>query len=346
MNASLHTPAYRLSELACRFNLELRGSGDVCIQGVGTLAQAKSHQITFLANPQYRNQLPHTTAGAVIVRAEDAIHSPAPILISQDPYLAYGKIAALFDTTHLPHHIGIHPTAVIAQDTHIAATATIAAHCVIDNGAVIGPHAVIGPGCIIGRDCQIGAHSVLTARVTLVTRVKLGEHVLIHPGAVIGADGFGLAFDKDRWLKIPQMGGVTIGNYCEIGANCTIDRGTLEDTILEDDVRLDNQIQIAHNVVIGAHTAMAGCSAVAGSARIGRYCLIGGGAGILGHLTIADRVTITAMTLVTHSIDLPGQYSSGVPIQENRQWRRNAARFKHLDELARRLHTIEKELKE
>ncbi|HJT97927.1 MAG TPA: UDP-3-O-(3-hydroxymyristoyl)glucosamine N-acyltransferase, partial [Rhodanobacteraceae bacterium] len=193
-----------------------------------------------------------------------------------------------------------------------------------------------------GPDCTVGAGSRLVARVTLVTRVTLGRRVLVHPGAVIGSDGFGLAFERDHWIKVPQLGGVRIGDDCEIGANTTIDRGALEDTVLEDDVRLDNQIQIAHNVVIGAHTAMAGCAAVAGSAKIGRYCLIGGAAGILGHLTVADRVTVTAMSLVTHSIPAPGEYSSGTPIQENRAWRRNAARFRNLDDMARRLKALEK----
>ncbi|MEO7066086.1 MAG: UDP-3-O-(3-hydroxymyristoyl)glucosamine N-acyltransferase, partial [Rhodanobacter sp.] len=186
-------------------------------------------------------------------------------------------------------------------------------------------------------------HSRLVARVTLVTRVTLGQRVLIHPGAVIGADGFGLAFDQDHWIKLPQLGGVRIGDDCEIGANTTIDRGALEDTVLEEDVRLDNQIQIAHNVHIGAHTAMAGCAAVAGSARIGRYCMIGGNAGVLGHLELADRVTITAKSLVTHSIHEAGEYSSGTPLQENQQWRKNAARFKHLDEHVRQLMALEKD---
>ena len=181
------------------------------------------------------------------------------------------------------------------------------------------------------------------ARVTLVARVRLGRRVRVHPGAVLGADGFGLAMDAGRWLKVPQLGGVVIGDDCEIGANTTIDRGALGDTVLEDDVRLDNQIQIAHNVRIGAHSALAGCAAVAGSATIGRYCLIGGGAGILGHLSLADRVTVTAMSLVTHSIREAGEYSSGTPIQPNRLWRRNAARFKYLDEIARRLSAVEKE---
>jgi UDP-3-O-[3-hydroxymyristoyl] glucosamine N-acyltransferase len=201
---------------------------------------------------------------------------------------------------------------------------------------VVGAGAVVGPGSVVGEDCVIGAQSELVARVTLVTRVRLGARVLIHPGAVLGADGFGLAFDRGGWIKVPQLGGVVVGDDCEIGANTTIDRGAMGDTVLEADVRLDNQIQIAHNVVIGAHTAMAGCSAVAGSARIGRYCLIGGGAGVLGHLEICDRVTITAMSLVTHSIREPGEYSSGTPLMDNRQWRKAAVRFKQLDDLAKR----------
>jgi UDP-3-O-[3-hydroxymyristoyl] glucosamine N-acyltransferase len=182
----------------------------------------------------------------------------------------------------------------------------------------------------------VGPQSRLVARVTLVERVRLGARVIVHPGAVIGADGFGLAMDRGRWLKVPQLGGVVVGDDCEIGANTTIDRGAIGDTVIGEDVRLDNQIQIGHNVEIGAHTAMAGCVAVAGSARIGRYCLIGGGAGIVGHISIADKVTVTAMSMVTHTIREPGEYSSGTPIQDNRTWRRNAARFKHLDALVRR----------
>jgi UDP-3-O-[3-hydroxymyristoyl] glucosamine N-acyltransferase len=196
---------------------------------------------------------------------------------------------------------------------------------------------------MIGEDCEVGAGSELGARVTLVTRVRLGQRVRIHPGAVLGADGFGLAMDAGRWIKVPQLGGVVIGDDCEIGANTTIDRGALGDTVLEEDVRLDNQIQIGHNVHIGAHTSMAGCSAAAGSAKIGRYCLIGGAAGVLGHLEICDKVTITAMSLVTHSIREPGEYSSGTPLTDNRTWRKNAARFKQLDSLARRLPGVRKE---
>jgi UDP-3-O-[3-hydroxymyristoyl] glucosamine N-acyltransferase len=193
---------------------------------------------------------------------------------------------------------------------------------------------------VIGDDCQVGAGSELVARVTLVTRVRLGERVRVHPGAVLGAEGFGLAMDEGHWIKVPQLGGVAIGDDCEIGANTTIDRGAIDDTVLEEDVRLDNQIQIGHNVRIGAHTAMAGCVAIAGSTRIGRYCLIGGGVGMVGHIDICDKVLVTARSLVTHSITEPGEYSSGTPIQPSREWRRNAARFKHLDELARKINAL------
>ena len=340
---------FALAQLAERFALDLRGDGSRVISGVGTLATATPAQLSFLANPRYRSELRASQAGAVVLRADDAAEYPGPALVAADPYVAFAKIAALFDA--LPSgEPGVHPTAVVAADAVIAASASIGPHCVVEAGARVDAGAFLGPHCIVGADCRVGAQSRLVARVTLVRRVQLGQRVLIHPGAIIGADGFGLAFDRSAfdqggWLKVPQLGGVRIGDDCEIGANTTIDRGAIEDTVLEEDVRLDNQIQIAHNVRIGAHTAMAGCSAVAGSATIGRYCLIGGGAGILGHLNVADRVTVTAMTLVTHSIDQAGEYSSGTPFQSNRDWRRNAARFKHLDELTRRVQAIEKDLK-
>ena len=328
-----------LAEIASRFNLELRGDGACLIRGVGTLAHAGADQLGFLANPRYRGQLATTAAAAVVVRATDcdgAADAGPNLLVTADPYVAFARIAALFEQQP-EATAGIHPSAVIAASARVAATASIAACCVIEDGAVIEDGVVLGAHTFIGPACVVGAGSRLAPRVTLVGRVRLGQRVLIHSGAVLGSDGFGLAFDQDHWIKVPQLGGVCIGDDCEIGANTTIDRGALEDTVLEADVRLDNQIQIAHNVVIGAHTAIAGCAAIAGSTHIGKYCLIGGGAGIIGHLTITDRVTITAMSLVTHSIRESGEYSSGTPIQESRLWRRNAARFKHLDELARQV---------
>ena len=341
---SVPQTAYTLGLLAERFGLALEGDGKTRVSGVGTLAGATPAQLSFLANSRYRAELRTSRAGAVVLRAEDAPECPSAALIAADPYVAFAKIAALFDIPAAAAP-GVHATAVVAADCRIDASASIGPYCVVEAGAAIGAGATIGPHCIIGSGCEVGAQSRLIARVTLVTRVRLGQRVLVHPGVVIGADGFGLAFEADHWIKVPQLGGVRIGDDCEIGANTTIDRGALEDTVIEEDVRLDNQIQIAHNVRIGAHTAMAGCSAVAGSATIGRYCLIGGGAGILGHLRVADRVTVTAMTLVTHSIQAPGEYSSGTPVQSNREWRRNAARFKHLDELTRRVQALEKDLK-
>ncbi|MGH8215659.1 MAG: UDP-3-O-(3-hydroxymyristoyl)glucosamine N-acyltransferase [Rhodanobacteraceae bacterium] len=334
---------YRIDELAQRFGLELRGPGSGEIRGVAPLAHAAGDQLAFLANRRYVSDLARTAAGVVVLATEHADASPVPALVAQDPYLAYARIAALFERTPSAA-AGIHPTAVIADGAKVDPNASIGPHCVVEAGAVIESGAVIGAHCIIGADCLVGAQSRLAATVVLVTRVTLGKRVVIHPGAVLGADGFGIARGKDGWVKVPQLGGVRVGDDCEIGANTTIDRGALEDTVLEEDVRLDNQIQIAHNVRLGAHSALAGCAAVAGSARIGRDCLIGGGAGVLGHLEVADRVTITAMSLVTHSIRAPGVYSSGTPIEENRSWRRNAARMRQLDRMARRIAELEKQV--
>lgn len=334
---------YSIDDLAQRFGLEARGDSTRVIRGVEPLARAEHEHLAFLANPRYAGDLAHTKAGVVVLRADQADASPVPVLVAEDPYLAYARIAALFEHAPAPAP-GIHPSAVIAAGARVDASASIGPGCVIEAGAAIEAGALLGPHCVVGPDCTVGAQSRLGAHVTLVTRVVLGKRVLIHAGAVLGADGFGLARDRDGWVKVPQLGGVRVGDDCEIGANTTIDRGALEDTVLEEDVRLDNQIQIAHNVRIGAHSALAGCAAVAGSATIGRNCLVGGSAGVLGHLEIADGVTITAMTLVTHSIREPGVYSSGAPIEENRAWRRNAARMRQLDGMARRITALEKQL--
>jgi UDP-3-O-[3-hydroxymyristoyl] glucosamine N-acyltransferase len=335
-------PQYTLAELAERFGLEAHGDPDTVVDGVGTLSAATPSQFTFLSNSKYTSQLAESQAGIVVLAADALALRKGAALVAKDPYVAYAKIAALFERVAAAPR-GIHASAVVSPSARVHPTASVGPCCVVDEGAVIEEGAILGPHCAIGPGCVVGANSRLVGRVTLVIRVTLGKRVLVHPGAVIGSDGFGLAFDRDHWVKLPQPGGVRIGDDCEIGANTTIDRGALDDTVLEEDVRLDNQIQIAHNVHIGAHTAMAGCSAVAGSAKIGRYCLIGGNAGILGHLELADRVTITAKSLVTASIREPGEYSSGTPLQDNRQWRRNAARFKHLDEYARRLSALEKD---
>jgi UDP-3-O-[3-hydroxymyristoyl] glucosamine N-acyltransferase len=335
-------PSYSASQLAERFGLAVHGDGTVPVTGVSTLARATTGQLAFLANPRYRVQLEDTRAGVVVMRAAEAPGYPATALLADDPYAAFARIAALFERRE-PMTAGVHPSAVVAPGASVDALAQVGPFASIGARSMIAAGAIVGPGCVVGEDCVVGEGCELVANVTLVRRVRLGRRVLIHPGAVLGADGFGLAMDAGRWLKIPQLGGVVVGDDCEIGANTTIDRGAIDDTVLEEDVRLDNQIQVGHNVRIGAHTAMAGCSAVAGSAVIGRYCLIGGGAGVLGHLELCDRVVVTAMSLVTHSIREPGEYSSGTPLMDNRSWRRNAARFKQLDALARRMRAADKD---
>lgn len=335
-------PDYSLAELAERFGLDLRGDGTVRIRGVGTLAGAGPGDLAFLANPRYRRELAGTAAAAVVLAADDAGASPAPCLVARSPYAAFARIAALFEP--VPERpAGVHPSAVVADDAVVDPSAHVGPFVAIGARSRIEAGAVVGPGCVIGEDCVVGPGAVLEARVTLVVRVRLGARVRIHPGAVLGADGFGLAMDAGRWLKVPQRGGVVVGDDAEIGANTTIDRGALDDTVLGEDVRLDNQIQIGHGVRIGAHTAMAGCVAVAGSSRIGAYCLIGGGAGIVGHIELCDRVTVSAMSLVTRSITEPGEYSSSLPAQDVRSWRRTGARLRQLDELARKIAALTKD---
>jgi UDP-3-O-[3-hydroxymyristoyl] glucosamine N-acyltransferase len=335
-------PEYTAADLGARFGLDVAGDAQRVVRGVSTLANGRPDSLGFLANPRYRAQLATSQAGVVVMRAEDAEGYAGTALIARDPYAAFARISALFEP--VPQiEPGIHPSAVVDASAIVDPSAHIGPHVVIGARSTVAAGATLGPGCIVGEDCVIGEGCELIARVTLVTRVRLGKRVRLHPGAVLGADGFGLAMDAGRWLKVPQLGGVVIGDDCEIGANTTIDRGALEATILEEDVRLDNQIQVGHNVVIGAHTAMAGCAAIAGSAKVGRYCLIGGGAGILGHLELCDRVIVTAMSLVTHSIREPGEYSSGTPIMDNRSWRKSAARFKQLDALARRVAAPDKD---
>jgi UDP-3-O-[3-hydroxymyristoyl] glucosamine N-acyltransferase len=324
------------AQLAERLGLAVRGDPRAGVWGGPPRARPTPAELSFLANPRYRAQLAASQAGIVVMREEDAAGHAGTALVARDPYAAFARAAALFEAREAAPP-GMHasavvdPSAVVDAGAHVGPFESIGARSVVEAGAIVGP------GCVIGEDCVVGAGSELVARVTLVRRVRLGQRVLVHPGAVLGADGFGLAMDAGTWLKVPQLGGVVVGDDCEIGANTTIDRGALDDTVLEEDVRLDNQIQVGHNVRIGAHTAMAGCSAVAGSATIGRYCLIGGAAGVLGHLELCDRVTVTAMSLVTHSIREPGEYSSGTPLMDNKAWRKAAARFKQLDALARRL---------
>ena len=331
--------AISLGELAVRFGCELKGDPATQVDCVATLQNADSHAITFLANPRYRRHLAQTRAGAVILEQKLADACPVAALIAADPHATYARVAALLYPEQ-QYPAGIDSSARISADASIHPSASIGPNVVIEECVRVGERVRLGAGCVIMRDSSVEADSRLTANVTLCHGVHVGARALIHPGVVIGADGFGLAPERGRWLKVPQVGGVRIGNDVEIGANTTIDRGAIEDTIIDDGVKLDNQIQIGHNVHVGAHTAIAGCTGVSGSTTIGRNCMIAGMVGIAGHLEICDGVVITGRTLVSRSITRPGVYSGGLPFDEARRWRRNSARFRHLDELVRRVEQL------
>jgi len=331
-----------LGRLAEAAGGELQNADPDCeITGVATLQHAGEGDISFLANAGYRKYLKSTRASAVIMSAEDAAAYPAAAIVSSNPYSSYARVAALVFPPP-PARRGIHASASLEADCSVDASAWVGPHCIIEQGAVIHAGVQLAGGCFIGADSVIGADSKLSANVVIGHAVTIGERARIAAGAVIGSDGFGLANEGGQWLNVPQLGSVRIGNDVDVGANTTIDRGALEDTVLEDGVRLDNQIQVAHNVHIGAHTAIAGCVGISGSARIGKHCMIGGGSGIVGHLEITDHVVITGMTMVTRSITRAGVYSSGVPAQENDVWNRNYARFRQLDKLARKVQSIER----
>ncbi len=330
-----------LNDLTTQFGLESIGNANHIINGVSTLAKALSNQLSFLANSKYKSELQQTKAGIVVLTEQDSREFNGNCLIAKDPYLTFAKIASLFQHDDY-QAAGVHETAVVAASANIANNVVIGPFCVIGENSNIQEGTRLSAQVNIGNDCDIGKDCTIKPQVVISSRCKIGSRVILHPGVIIGADGFGLARDKSGWIKVPQLGAVQIGDDCEIGANTTIDRGTLDDTILEQDVRLDNQIQIAHNVTIGEHTVMAGCSAVAGSAKIGKNCLIGGGVGIVGHIEVCDNVTLQSMALVTHSITKPGSYSSVSPIQETSEWRKSAVRIKQLDKIARRLSKLEK----
>lgn len=332
----------QLSELT---GARLRGPAELVVTGVATLAGANHMQVGFLANPKYREQLRQTRAAAVIISADDEQSWAGPALITPNPYLVFARVAACFAAETLPLP-GIHPSAVIDSSARVHARASVAAGVYVGADADIGADAIIGPNCVVESGASVGDGSSLVANVTLCHGVNIGDRCLLHPGVVIGADGFGQARDGERWVKVPQLGSVRVGNDVEIGANTTVDRGALEDTVIEHGVRLDNQIQVAHNVRIGENTAIAGCTAIAGSSVIGKRCMIAGGVGIAGHLEIADDVTVLAMTLVTHSIREKGVYSGSHPMEEVKAWRRNSARLRQLDDLAKRLQRLEKQMKQ
>lgn len=334
-------PELTLGAVASEIGAECTGDASRVITGIHTLQQAGPSQVSFLANGLYRRYLKETRAAAVIVSAEFAAECPVPALVVGNPYLAYAKLSQHF--SNLPRAVaGIHPSAVIAETARIAPTASVGPNCVIAEGAVIGERTVLHAGVVIGEGSTIGCDCLLHANVTLYHGVIVGNRVVVHSGAVIGADGFGFATSPDGWVKISQNGGVRIGSDVDIGAGSTIDRGALGDTVLEDGVIIDNQVQIAHNVRIGKGTAIAGCTAVAGSTEIGERCTIAGGVGITGHLKITNGVHITAMSLISKSIETPGAYSSGTAMGVTRDWRKNAVRFLQLDQLFRRVTELEK----
>ncbi len=335
---------WTLGQLALRFGCELRGDPDVQVQRVGTLSGAGPGDLSFLANALYRPQLAQTRAAAVVLDAGSAAGCPVPALVNSNPYATYARIATLL---YAPAAAGPQPgsvaaSAVVDPSARLGAGVQIGPHVVIGPGCELGQGTRIGPGCVLAANVRTGAHCELRSRVTLEAGVQLGDRVLIHAGTVIGADGFGFARDRDGWVKVPQVGAVRIGNDVEIGANTTIDRGAIEDTVIGDGVKIDNQVQVGHNVVIGEHTVMAAFVGISGSTRIGRRCMIGGSTGFVGHQTICDDAAFTGDSMIVGNIDKPGVYSGGLPAEPARVWRRLAARFRQLDRFAGRVSNLEK----
>ncbi|WP_303290803.1 UDP-3-O-(3-hydroxymyristoyl)glucosamine N-acyltransferase [Marinobacter sp. SS5-14b] len=333
--------SYRLQEIADALGASLRGDPDVRVTGLATLQAAGPGHISFLANPSYGKYLKDTKAAAVIVSEAAAEQAQTNVLLLDNPYLGYARLSHWFDPTPMAPE-GVHPTAVIDPSATVSPSASIGPHVVVEAEACIGEQVVIGAGSCIGARSRIGDHSVLRPRVTLAHDVVIGQRCHILSGAVIGSDGFGFANEKGVWHRIAQLGGVTLGDDVEVGANTTIDRGALDSTVIGNGVKLDNLIQVGHNVQIGDHSAMAAMVGIAGSTRIGKHCVFGGASVVAGHLDIADQVHLTGMTMVTNNISESGVYSSGVIADTNRQWRKNAVRFRQLDALARRIIDLEK----
>ncbi|WP_447529954.1 UDP-3-O-(3-hydroxymyristoyl)glucosamine N-acyltransferase [Vreelandella sp. TE19] len=338
-----HAPhTITLADIARHLDIAFDGDADQPIRGLATLKEAEPDQIAFLANRAYLKDLTTTRAAAVLLHPEHGKNCPVPRLEIDNPYLAYAKVSQLFDPVKARDTIGIHPTAVVADDVVLGEDVSIQAHAVIESGVTLGARVVVGAGSMIGADTTIGEGSRLHANVTVCHGCVIGKRVILQSGCVIGGDGFGFAHDGAGWHKIAQLGGVVLGDDVEVGSCSSIDRGALGDTLIGRDVKIDSQVQIAHNVTIGDHSALAGCVGIAGSTQVGKHCMLGGGVGLSGHLTICDGVQVTGMSLVTNSILEPGVYSSGTGAMNNTQWRKNAVRFKQLDEIAKRLNKLEK----
>ena len=338
------TIAYTLGELAQRFTLNLQGDAQLRIAGVCALAPGKPGHLSFCADPRRRAELAATQASAVVIHSRDAQQFGGSALLAANPELAFARIARLFDTSKR-FTPGQHAAAAVAPGAVVGAGCWIGPHAVIEDGASVGEHCFIGPGCVIRRGAVVGADGRLEANVYLGERCRLGARAQVLAGAVIGGRGFGWVPTPQGWEEKPQLGAVVIGDDVEIGANTTIDRGALEDTVIENGVKLDNQIQIAHNCRIGEHTAIASCVGIAGSTVIGKRCMIGGAAGINGHIRIADDVVVLGMAMVTKSLTAPGVYGSGLPIQPVREWRKQVARVRRLASSEERLGQVEKILK-
>ncbi len=335
-----------LGDIAERFHLECRGDTDTAVNGIASLQEADSDQLSFLFNASYKHLLETTEAAAVVLRPEDATACKRPVLLANNPRRAQVAIAALFDTLPMPLPV-IHPSAVISDNAEIGQRVAIGAGAVIERGARIEAGAIIGAGCQIGEASVLGAGSRLFPNVVLYHDVWIGAGGIIHSGAVLGADGFGFELDLDSGdiVKIPQVYGVRIGKHVEIGAGTTIDRGALNHTIIGDNCKLDNQVQIGHGTVIGKQTLISGCTAIAGSTKIGSHCLIGGASGIIDNIKIVDHVEITAMTLVSQSILKKGRYSSGTGLMSAKNWKRSIVGFSKLDEILKRLRRLETDKK-
>jgi UDP-3-O-[3-hydroxymyristoyl] glucosamine N-acyltransferase len=340
----------RLDKLVERLGGQLIGDADTKVSGIAPLDAADPSHITFLSNPKLRSQAAQTKAAALILSAaDDAVVSASykgARIVTNNPYAYFARVAQLFVEQHAePITPGIHSSASVHPDAQIAPGACIGPHVTVDAGAVIADKVMIDAGCFVGSGCRIGAGTHFFANVTFHAGSEIGERGILHSGAVIGADGFGFANENGAWIKIPQTGRVVIGDDVEIGANTTIDRGALADTIIEDGVKLDNQIQIGHNCHIGAHTAMAGCVGVAGSAKIGKYCTFGGAAMVLGHLTIVDNVHISSGSMVSRSILEPGQYTGFYPLAKNAEWEKSAAIVRNLGSMREKIRGLEKTIK-
>jgi UDP-3-O-[3-hydroxymyristoyl] glucosamine N-acyltransferase len=340
------THGLRLGDLAVRHGCELRGDPEARVARVATLRGAGPGTLAFLANPAYRSQLPETRATAVVLTPEAADGCPCAALLTADPYAAFARMAAELhpEPAVVP---GVSPTATLGTGCSIPASARVGPGAVLGDGVRLGEGVEVGPHCVIGAGVSIGDHTRLVARVTLYPGVVLGRRCLLHAGVVLGADGFGFARERDgRYTKVPQLGGVRVGDDVEIGANTTVDRGALDDTVISDGVKLDNQIQVGHNVVIGPHTVVAAQAGIAGSTTIGARCVIGGQVGIAGHISIADGVVVGGGASVTGTLRRPGIYGGGpTPADDLPRWRRNMARFGQLDAMAKRLTELERRLR-